>query len=227
MSQTVSVTHFNIRVLIDDLDPEARAISTIRMTHLVDRKVRWITSRTFQPLATTTTISLVAGTFDYNLSRIPTSVRQLILNSDGVPLERLSLPELNATYRQDTAVPLGNGTPRHYALYELDGEIVRVRIGPTPAVADTVDVYYDAYPTFDADDMTTTIALNKSMLMALEKACAAECLLMMTKKDLARRKVNPAVAQAWMAEVEQAIADENWRHRMYESQERVDEVNAN
>jgi hypothetical protein len=225
MSQTVSITHYNIRTMVDDLDPEARAISTPRLAQLVDRKVRSLVGRVLQPLNTPTTIALVAGTFDYNLSTIPSSVRQLILNSNGLPLDRLSLPELNTIYAQDTAVAVARGTPRHYALFEIEGNVVRVRIGPTPVATDTVDVYYDYFPAFSPTDMSATIGLNEQMMNILEKSCAAECIVMMDDADLARRKLNRQMAALWSAEVERMIGDENWRHRMYESQETVDLCN--
>jgi hypothetical protein len=228
MSQIALTTHHNIRLLIDDLDRDTYAINPHRLSLIIRRKVQLLTARTFQPLVTPTTIALVAGTFDYTVTGTPNSIRQLILNSDGTPLERLPLPELNAIYKQDTLGAAGRGTPRHFAMYELNTQVNKIRVGPTPSAADTLDIYYDIYPASNVgnpDTASSDVPFGDIMLAALEKSVAAECVLAMDDADRKRRKLSREYAGALAAEAEALIAAENWRQRMYEAQETVDLVN--
>lgn len=213
MSQTTAVTHQNIRRLIDDLNPEQYAISSYRMGTIVSSQVQNLASRTFQPrVAPPETVALVAGTFDYTLTLANNFVHQLMLDSNGWELEKLSFEELNAYYRQDTNSPVGRSTPCHYAPFETNAQVHRIRVAPTPASSDTLNVYRNVLPAATAGE-STDVPFSNVMLRTLEKACAIQCIGVMNPDDRERRKISPEVMNLWREDVENGVRSENWRQR--------------
>lgn len=227
MSQTALVTAMNIRILIDDVGADQRAINTLRLYALIQSRAQSLSARAFQHTVTTpTTINLVAGTYDYTVTGTPKSIRQVILNSTGGELLRLPFEEMVRRFKQDSAVAAGRGTPVYFSEYENTqtasgaygtAPTRKIRFGPTPIATDAADVYYTIMPAPSVGNTlagSSEIPFSPLLLKALEKAVAAECVAMMDDADLARRKLHRGMAQAWRAESDQIVREENWRQRL-------------
>lgn len=224
MSQTGIVTHYNIRTMIDDLSRESYAISTPRMNLIVKREVQLLAARSILPIVSPTSIALTAGTYDYTITGTPQTIRQLILNSDGTELDRISLEEMNNLYKQDTNVAAGRATPRVYALYEINTQVCKVRLGPTPVANDSLDIYYEIAPAAAETALidgtsagvygsANDVPFPPLLLGALERMCAAHCVSVMDEADRARRKINPQAIGLWRDEADDMVRQSNWRAR--------------
>jgi hypothetical protein len=236
MSQGARKTHFNVRLLIDDTDREQYAISVFKLSAILNRTIQLVATRTYQSLsAAPTSLSLVAGTVDYSLVGAPTSIRQIVLNSDGIELEKIDLATLNDMFRQDASgASASRGIPRFFALYETNSAVAgtettcKIRVGPTPSAADTLRIYYDLLPNRDSGDWLTgpgAIPLSPPLISAVENLTASSCLMSMDDDDLKRRKISRGYAQILERDAEKMIAEHNFRQRMLEAQDTVDEVN--
>src|SRR6185503_5296046 len=105
-----------------------------------------LAARTYQPLNASppTQLTLSAGTYDYTTSLANLAIRQVMRKSDGGEVFRIPLEELNARYRQDTDVPVDRSAyVIHYALYETNTQLTRLRVGPTPSATATLLLYKD------------------------------------------------------------------------------------
>lgn len=212
MSATRAITELRIRRLLDDLDPDAYAISSVRMHDLLDIEMQLLASRAVLSMEATVTITLVAGTYDYTISGILSNLRQAVLNSNGFPLTPLPLEELNATYFQGTAQAVGRSTPRYYALFETSAQASKMRVAPTPVAADTINLFYSVVPTALSD--TTNIPFSAPLVRVLELSCATSALSMMSPEDRQQRMLGPEAAGRWAQMAEQGLRDENWRQRV-------------
>jgi hypothetical protein len=237
MSQSVTQTHYNVRLLIDDVDADQYAISIPKMSVIIAKAVQLIAVRSYQSLsAAPTSLALVAGTTDYSLAASPTAIRQVILNSDGVPLDRIPLEQLNEMFRQDTAVSAGRGIPRYYAVYDVNNPAsgadttCKIRVGPTPSAADSLKIYYDLIPTRNTgnyiENAAAVIPFSPPLVSAVESTAAAECVASMDDDDIKRRKISRGYAQVLLQNAERMILESNFRQRMMEAQDEVDEVNS-
>lgn len=121
MSATRAATERNIRLLMDDLNPDDYAVSSARLHHAVESQMNLLATRTVLPMEAVTDVALVAGIYDYTLNAISGwgydwgsdwggsprpiigDVRQVLLNADGRTLKQLSLDEINRAYYQDTS----------------------------------------------------------------------------------------------------------------------------
>jgi len=217
MSQTAAETALNVRRMIDDLDKDDYAISSLRMANIISGAVQALAARTHQPINASppTTIVLSNGVFDYTISLANIAIRQILLASNGRDLVRIPLEELNARYRQDTSVPAASTSfPTHYALYETNTQLTRIRVGPTPdASAGTLLVYRDVLPASTSGD-TSSIPFGNLMCQAVEASAAAECVLSMVPEERAKRMISQDVVQLWLKGVDDAVKAENVRQRM-------------
>lgn len=225
MSATRSVTEANIRLLIDDSNPDDYAISSVRLHQVVQGEMQLIGSRMALPMEAVTSVSLVAGTYDYTLTGIVADVRQVMLDSNGRALDPLTLEEMNRNYYQDTTPGTGRGTPRYYALYETSAQLSRMRVAPTPNASDTLKLYHGLIPAALSAD-SSTIPFSAPLLRVLERSAAAECVAMMSPEDRAKRMIGIESLTLWREMAEQGFRDENWRLRILGSgtQDRVIEV---
>lgn len=228
MSQTAAVTALAIRRLIDDLDKSDYAISSVRLANIVQSKVQMLATRLIQPMVASppTTISVLVGVTDYTVLLTVAGIRLVTLKTLGYPLEPTSFEIITDMFRLDSDHPWEGTPPTHYAPYKTNTQLDRIRIGPKPTAALTLNVYKDTFPLDGAGD-GSAVPFSTLMLRALEKACALECVATMSAKDREKRMISTDVLKLWAAEVDQAIKDENWQQRMAGgSQERVDEVEA-
>lgn len=215
MSATRSATEANIRLLIDDNNPDQYAISSVRMHQFVQGEMQLIAARTFLPMESVLSVPLVAGTFDYTLTGIVGDVRQVVRHTDGIPLQRQTLDYMVGMWRQDSAAQVGTSPqPLDYAILETSAQLVRIRLGPTPSSsAVSVDVYYGVMSASLTAD-SSTIPFSAPLLRALERACASECVAVMSRADRDARMIDVASVGLWRELSEQGIREENLRLRV-------------
>ena len=226
MSQTRLVTEQNVRYLIDDLDPDDYAISSVRMHQYLQGQMQLLGGRMILPMEAVTSVAVVAGTYDYTLTGTVGDVRQVLWNANGLVLEPLSFDELNETFRQDTALNYTATVPMCWALYETSAQASKLRIAPTPAASGTLKVYYGVIPASLTAD-SSTIPFSAPMLRILERMVASECVTVMSPEDRKRRMIGTGVVAMWQRATEMGIANENFRMRTQGAlQSRIAEVEA-
>jgi hypothetical protein len=226
MSQTRAITEMNVRYLIDDLDPEDYAISSVRMHQYLQGQMHLLASRMVLPMEAVTSVAVVAGTYDYTLTGTVGDIRQIQWNATGGELEPMLFEELNAEFKQDTAVVYSSGTPRAYAPFETSAQASKIRVAPTPAATGTLKVYYGIIPAALTAD-SSVIPFSAPMLRILERLVASECVSVMSPEDRKRRMLGTEVVAFWARMVEHGISDENFRMRTQGStQRRIQEVEA-
>lgn len=209
MSQTRSVTSYNIRLLIDDLDPDDYAISSVRMNQYIQGQMHLLGNRMVLPMEAVTSVAVTGGTYDYTLTGTAGDVRQVFWNSTGQELDRLSFEDIVSQFLQDTSVS-STGTPAYYSLYETSAQASKLRLAPTPAASGTLKIYYGIIPAALTTD-ASTIPFSAPMLRVLEKMVARECLGIMGPDDLKRRMISKDVIPLWTQQIEQGISYENFR----------------
>lgn len=213
MSATRSATELEVRRLIDDLDPDDFAISSIRMHSMVQGQMHLLAPRTVLPMEAVTDVALLASIYDYTLTGIVGDIRQAILNSTGLALDPMNLEDLNAQYRQDTAQAAGTGTPRAYALFETSAQASKMRVAPTPSASGTIKLYYGIIPAALSAD-SSAIPFSAPLLRILERMVASECVAAMSEQDRAKRMIGVEVVPMWRAMADQGLRDENFRLRV-------------
>jgi hypothetical protein len=207
----------NIRYLIDDLNPDQYAISSVRLHAFINAAMHLIANRTVLEKEAVTIVATVAGTYDYTLTGIIADVRQVFLDTYGLELERMELEQLNSVYRQDSATPLLRGLPRFYALYETSAQANRIRLAPTPNLtAGSLKVHYSILPSSLTAD-TSTVPFPLGLLRVLERMVAAEAVLVMSAEDRKARMLGLEQVREWQAMAERGIRDENFRLRVTNS----------
>ena len=106
-------------------------------------------------------VTVVASTRDLTLTAI-TNVEPIeevlgLFNDDGDPLTALPNDEFEDLYEQ-SHMQGDTGDPESFTVYEGDGSLLNVRLGPTPSAAATYKMVYNAGPptlSADADDLAT------------------------------------------------------------------------
>jgi hypothetical protein len=168
------------------------------------------------PSEAITSVSLVSGTYQYTLSsESAKSVSLVLLNSTGGELAPVPWEEFNAYYKQDTASPRANGTPREYTTRESSANTTLIRFGPTPNATDSAKVHVSllaatasGVPTAgDVED----IFLPNDLIRGLEARCCAEVALMLAPENRAALGISADVATKWLDEAKQVIHDYNVR----------------
>lgn len=210
----LTVTTF-VQEMLGDTNPAARVISGFRVNECVSHNTHLMAGRCRMARNSVASLSLVASTYDYAVSATLThqNIAQVFLNSTGRELMFVPFEEFNAYYQQDTAQPLGSGTPEEYTLYEAITATVhvsRIRFGPTPSAADTAKIHASNMPALLETD-ATTVPFSDQLVRGLVAACAAELVLAMSPENLAALKLDKAVASQWLADAERAIHDHNVR----------------
>ena len=225
MSATRTATEMNIRLLIDDLDPDSYAISSVRMHQYLQGQMHVMGTRLILPMEAVTSVSVVAGTYDYTITGTVGDVRKVLDNATGRELVPMTFDDICSAYLQDTDESV-SGDPAAYALYETSAQASKMRVGPTPSASGTLKVYYGIIPAALTTD-ASTIPFSAPLLRALERLTAAECVAVMGAQDRQKRMVSPDVVRLWREMAEQAITNENYRMRtMGALQRRIAEVEA-
>lgn len=224
MSQTRAVTEMNIRYLLDDLDPDDYAISSVRMHQYLQGQMHMLAARMVLPMEAVTSVSVTAGTYDYTLSGTVGDVRKVLWDATGQELVRLSFDDICSGYLQDSTASVTRGIPIAYALYETSAQASKMRVAPTPVSSGTLKLYYGIVPAALTAD-SSTIPFSAPMLRVLERLTAAECASVMSPADRQRRMLGDGAAALWRQQAEQALANENFRMRtMGALQEKIAEV---
>jgi hypothetical protein len=203
----------NIRLLTNDVDPSAYAISDSNLHGMVSAGMQHMAARTFLPQEEVLTLTMVPGTYDYTLTGISGDIRRIIRNSDGVELGQMTMEQLNARYRQGSSNPAEADAPTDFAPFETSAQVSRIRVGPTPVVSDSLDVYYGVIPSALTDD-ASLIPFSEPLLRALERAVAARCVSAMSETDRKRRMISDAAIAQWLTMSDQAVREENLRMRI-------------
>jgi hypothetical protein len=221
VSATRIVTERNIRLLIDDNNPQQFSISSVRMAQLIQGQMQLIGQRVFLPMESVFSVTLVASTYDYTLTGVVGDIRQIIDNATGLELDQQTLDYMVQIYRQDSATSTSTGTPRDYALLETSAQLSRIRVGPTPSASGTLKVYYGIIPTSLTAD-SSTIPFSAPLLRGLERAVAAECVAIMSDVDRQTRMISKDSVALWQQMSEEAIRQENGRMRLMGSGTQAD-----
>ena len=218
----------NIRYLIDDLDKSNYAISSVRMVQMMNGAMQSIAGRTVIPFEDVYDIDLVAGTYDYSLSGIEGAIHNVWLAITGMDLERMTFDDMVAEFKQDTSNAYPQGRPRYYSLHETSGQLLKIRVAPTPntlASFDTLKVRHSLIPnalTVEA----SAVPFSDTLLRAFERQVAAECVLAMSPDDRKKRMIGMEQVRDWLEMVEMGIREENFRQRVASgaTQDRIMEV---
>ena len=120
---------------------------------------------------------------------------------------------------RDGSPTLLTGIPRWFALWEDSSQVVQGRCYPGAAAAETYDLHRSSAPTdFDLTAMdSTVIALSVLGLNALVFKSALNLGATMTDEDLALRRLNPRVFEAWADDYRVCLHDEAVRRHDLES----------
>jgi len=223
MSATRTATEMNVRYLIDDLDPDDYAISSVRMHQYLQGQMQVMSTRLILPMEAVTSVAVTGGTYDYTLTGIVGDVRKVLWSETGRELARMTFDDICSAYLQDTDEAV-SGEPCAYALYETSAQASKLRLGPTPDASGTLKLYYGIIPAALTTD-ASVIPFSAPLLRALERLTAAECVAVMSGQDKQRRMVGPESVRLWREMAEQAIVNENYRMRsMGALQSRIVEV---
>ena len=203
MSATLAQTRANVYEMLGDLNSDLRSIGVFRLNQAIEKHSQLVAGRTIRPRETISSVALVANTYDYSLSAEIMGVHQVFLNSNGFELGYLPFTDFNAFYRQETASPVG-GTPMQYTVWEGTNGALRIRVGPTPAAADTLKVHNGIVPVALSAD-STSIFCTRELLRAIECFAAAECVMLLSEDELAKLKTTRGYAAVLMDQAEQGI----------------------
>ena len=220
MSATRATVRGRIQEILGDVNPSERVVNQFRLDETIGRNMHLIAGRAMMPRDSVTSVALVASTYDYSLSASLTyqMVEQVLLDSTGREIAFVPFAQFNAYYRQDTAQPIGTGTPQEYTLYETTTNILKIRFGPTPSASDTAKVHAAAVPALLTAD-SSVIPFAHTLIRGLESACAAEIVLALSDEALGRLGLSRGVARKWSADAEGAIHDYNVRQRRMGAQQ--------
>lgn len=203
MADTVSNVRRRIRLLIDDMDNNAFAIDSERLTTLMENRMQFTAADVgMGPAWVSGAVTLTASSFEYTL---PTSIQYqrvmaVQLNSQEWLMERVTPLELKAL--QDGAGS-EDAHPTHYSLFEDASQQIHVWLFPTPSAADTLNILRAQVPAALTTD-AINIPFSDPLLRAFEKACALEALLLMDEEERARRKAVLDGASKWEREINRA-----------------------
>ena len=201
----------HIQEILGNVNPSEPVIGQFRYNEVINRNMHAIAARCDMPRSSVASVALVASTFEYTVaSTTAQSVGLVILNSIGRELGFVPWEQFNAYYRQDSAQPLGSGTPEEYTLREDTSNLLRFRFGPTPSAIDTVKVHLSILPATLATD-TSAIPFAIDLVRALELSCACEIVLAMDKTKLGAIGLAKDVAAKWDSEAARIIHDYNVR----------------
>lgn len=209
MSDTRGAVKRRIRLRIDDMNPNDRAIDDERMDILIEDRMHLLAQEVgLGAVWTTTLVTLAASTWQYTL---PTSVQyervmDVVLRSLATPLDRVTHAEMTALRDGGTAT----GDPTHYALFEDSSQQVNIWVYPTPTQVDYLDGLRAQIPTTLSSD-SSAIPFSTPLLKALEKSVAAEAILLMDEESRAERKAVVDEVPNWKREVQRAIRLERVR----------------
>jgi hypothetical protein len=117
------------------------------------------------------------------------------------------------------------GIPETFAAWLERGEALKIRIDPGAKVTETCDLFVN----LEADDLrsfvgaggtsdleTVQIQLSRVGSQALVYKAAAEMVATMPPDELAKRKLNPGIAQLWLQESERLVYREITRRHNLE-----------
>jgi hypothetical protein len=218
MGDTRATVRTRIRESVGDMDPMNPVVSMFRYNAVIERNKQLISAQCQLPSEAISTVSLVSGTYQYTLSsESAKGVTLVLLNSTGDELFLVPWEQFNAYYRQDTADPRANGTPREYTIRESSTNTTLMRFGPTPNATDSAKVHVSllaatesvSLPSTTAD--TATIYLPNDLIHGLVSRCCAEVALMLSPEKRAALGLSADVAAKWLDEAKQVIHDYNVR----------------
>mgnify|MGYP001595497823 CR=1 FL=1 len=203
MPDTLTNVRRRVRLLTDDLDPNAPAIDSERLNTLIENRMHLTAAEVgLGPSWITAAVTVAADDYDYTL---PTSIQYqrviaLQLNSLEWLMERVTHLELQAM--RDGPGPV-TGAPPHNALFEDTSQQVNLWLYPTPRVADTINVLRAQVPAALSTD-ATNIPFSDPLLRAMEKSCALEAILLMDPEERSKRKATLDTAGRWEREISRA-----------------------
>lgn len=229
-----------VRYLIDDHSAKP-TFNDYRLNYLLGMAAQNIGKKLVaSPLSTPyVSVALVAGTYDYVITASTEfgTIWKVERNSDGDELVPRSLDYMVSVFKQDTSGALGRSAPTDYATWEEEGpsgtNTTRIRVGPTPAAADTLRVYNTRPVALsgDASDVadSATLPFVSQFLRVIEAETAVLCVAAMSDDELSQRKLSRTNYLAKLNEIVQdGIREENWRRRALNNglQHMIDEVEA-
>ena len=219
MSQTLADVERRCRYHLRDRNPQAEAFSSPEYVHAIDANLRIVASQLLLGEALVTAlVTLVPGTAAYTLTvsaQTVQSIRELKLQSSGMPVQIVAEPVFEAQRQGDTATNISRGDPLIAMFRESAAQLPEVVFWPTPAKADAVDGYRSLLPArfFNAGSGTltalpenTTIPLDDEGFNALSYVTAADLFTRMTDAERARLRLAPNASDGWMSKAATLIA---------------------
>lgn len=212
MSIALSTLRSRIRTQLRDTDPGRPAFLEYELDNAISRVYQALGGRLQMPLEWNTSfVTLGPDDYEYevNFAYDVHSIALYKLRSTGALIQPVN--SLHMERMRDNIVGVG-GDPILINVEEKassagDNRRLNVRVYPTPAEADYIDVLIAKFPlnlTTDSD----SIELSDLGAIALQYGVCAELVEAMVPEELERLQLNPSVGRIWAARASQAEDDE-------------------
>lgn len=208
MSETLEVARYNIRTLIQDLNPGKPIFDSDLLNRIINDQAQFLAGEVgmgsvWVPAA----VSLTAGNHAYTL---PSSieyrtVQAVRLTSQGWVLERCEPEQIKGWVSGQTIL----GPPTQFSLYEDDTQVVNLWTYPVPSVADTLDILRSQVPATITDG--AAIPFAAPLLRVLEHAVALALVSRASEDEMGRLGINPEVLKSWQFYVQRGSRRERIR----------------
>jgi hypothetical protein len=207
VSVTLSVLRGNIRWLLNDTSPSDRVFSTPLVNRIIENELPIFSQRLgLQPEWVVPFITVAAGVADYVITpatgKTHGNIEVLRLNSTGWLPTRVTQEEMTAMrVAPPGGIPQGQTTA--WTAWEGPDQVLRVRLYPIPAVADSIDAYRSALPATLTSD-ATVLPFNVDQQHAMEKWVGVCLLGRATEEDYGKLRLAPDYKSQLAAECEEA-----------------------
>lgn len=210
MSGTLGTSRNRVRVLIHDTLTGNLAVSDERLNQMIDSANLQVGNVLgYSDTWLTSAVTLVAGTTEYSFTAGEYQTLTILRRaSDKRMLRKQTMRDLEAL--RDGAATDTRGSVTDYALYETTGQLIKLRVYPTPSAADTLDAFVSTTVTALSAD-SDAIPHSRGGVQALEYMVAAECVGSMTPEDLMDRHLSPATAAIYAKRSADLLAMEKER----------------
>ena len=212
-----------VRRLINDTRWADPVVSQDRLREMATVIMHRIGERVGYATDDQSSVAITAGNGSYTLagSLQYSTVHWLKLQSTGEMLTKWTRAQLEAMYGDDPT----RGIPTDWSPQENSSSQIEVRIRPIPIQNDTLLVFGSLVPAQLLTD-NATIPFSEPMLSAMVKMVAADCVASATNEELAKLHTDRAVARAFRADGEAALADEQVRRNRLKRTGRIERVDA-
>lgn len=209
MSLTIANARLNVRVLLNDLNEAAYAISDERLTRVLVRQAQLTRGVTMGEETTVAVAISGTGGTDFSLATVATRVLTVRRRSDGVLLQPRTLQEMAYLWGQGSEPPAG--PPTDYAPLDLAGLITVLRLHPIPDSNDTLDCWVQTLASAAYTDATTLEGSEYAMRM-MELNTASEAAVLIPPPERQRINLDAAVVASWKADARtfERLERERW-----------------